>query len=100
MVGEPADIEVSELEFPDSTLPKLAGHKISPLEVLDVLTNAPDFFHNLPGRSGTYVMLGPNRQGRFRYVVLIETEIPGTWRVITGYPYATRRALRYYRRQR
>ena len=100
MVGEPADIEVSNLELQDTNVEKLLGHGFTPSDVLGVFANEPQFFSNLPARSGTHVMLGPDAEDRFFYIVLIESAPAGTWRVITGYPYSRRRALRYYRRPR
>jgi hypothetical protein len=76
LVGERADIAVEGLEFPDFNLPKLAGHEVTPGNVLDVLENDPDFFKNLPGRSGSHVMLGPTKEGRFFFVVLAASATP------------------------
>jgi hypothetical protein len=97
VVGESADIEVAQLEFIEPTIAKLTGHRVRIEDVERTLTNAPEFVHNLPGRSGTHVMLGPDSRGRFFYVVLIATLEAGVWRVVTGYPYDKRRALRNYR---
>lgn len=99
MVGDSADIEVNDLEFGDVTVTKLVGHEVTPTDVLAVLANEPQFFKNLPGRSGSHVMLGPNMEDRFFYIVLVESSKPGTWNVVTGYHYSRRRALRFYRRE-
>ena len=98
MVGGPVDIDVHELEFIEPTIAKLIDHKIRVEDVEATFANAPQFFENLPGRSGTHVMLGPDADGRFFYIVLIESSRSGVWRVITGYRYSRRRALRFYRR--
>ena len=63
-----------------------------------MLANAPQFFANVPERSGTHVMIGPHANDRFLFVVLAETTTLGVWRVITAYRYARRRALRLFRR--
>jgi hypothetical protein len=63
-----------------------------------VLANAPQFFANLPERSGTHVMIGPYANDRFLFIVLAETPIRDVWRVITAYRYQRKRALRHYRR--
>ena len=99
MVGDPSQIDVQDLEWDEGNLAHLADHGVQRTEVDAVLQNAPQFFANLPERSGTHVMLGPNANGRFLYVVLAESARRGVWRVITAYRYSRRRALRYYRRE-
>jgi hypothetical protein len=63
VVGEPDDIDIDELEFSDITVGKLADHGVAVDDVQAILANEPEFFRNLPGRSGTHVMLGPDPQG-------------------------------------
>ena len=98
MVGEPEEIDVQEFEWDEWNTAHLAEHGVLRSDVDAVRLNAPLFFANLPDRSGSHVMIGPDAAGGFFYVVLVESERAGVWRVITAYRYARRRALRYYRR--
>ncbi len=97
LVGEPAEINVERLELDDRNLRHLAEHGVTGDAVEEVLSIAPQFFTNLPDRSGTHVMVGPDANGRFLFVVLSEGIRRGQWRVITAYRYNHRRALRFYR---
>ncbi|HEX5139402.1 MAG TPA: hypothetical protein VFX19_00530 [Dehalococcoidia bacterium] len=97
MVGEPADIEVTELIWLEASIAHIAKHGLSQSDVEEVLDIAPQFFEDLPGRSGTHIILGPNASGRFIYVVIAPEEFEGEWVVVTAFPYNRRRAMRHYR---
>ena len=98
MVGDSSNIDVREFEWDESNLSHVAEHGVAREDVESVRDNAPRFFANLPNRSGTHVMVGPDSSGRFYYVVMAPGALAGTWRVITAYQYARRRALRIYGR--
>jgi len=97
---DPIDLDVDSLEWDERNLTHVAQHGVTREEIETVLANAPQFFANLPERSGTHVMIGPDANDRFLFVVLAETATKDVWRVITAYRYARRRALRYYRRSK
>ncbi|HEU0074791.1 MAG TPA: BrnT family toxin [Dehalococcoidia bacterium] len=98
MAGDPIDLDVDSLEWDERNLTHVADHGVTRDEVEAVLANAPQFFADLPERSGTHVMIGPDANNRFLFVVLAETATRNVWRVITADRYARRRALRHYRR--
>ena len=96
MVRGRADIEVEELEWDDENIEHLAKHGVTQAAAESVLAIAPRFFENLHGRGGSHVMVGPDRDGRYLYVSLIESEIYiGVWHPVTGWPLG-RRGPRLY----
>jgi len=95
VVGEPEEIEVLELEFDEENVEHLAGHEVTPDDIFAVLLNAPRFFRNLPDRSGTHIMIGPDGKREFFYVSLAPTGVGGSWRPVTGWRLG-RKALRIY----
>ena len=78
----------------DGNVEHIADHGVTPLDVQEVRDHQPHFFVARPEHFG-YVMLGPNRAGRYLYVPMIEVS-PGLWRVITAYWLSNRRAERLY----
>ena len=51
-----------------------------------------------PGRSASHHMIGPDDQGRFWTVAVLETEVDWLWRPITGWP-STNSEIRRYREE-
>jgi hypothetical protein len=96
VVGEPDEIELVELEWDQVNQTHIAEHGVTAREIEEVRNVAPKFYRNLPDRGGTHVMIGPDSNGRFYYVVLAASSKAGHWRVITAYRYTRRRALRLY----
>ena len=96
MVGEPAEIDVVELEITDENAGHLARHGVTRENVLDVLRQAPRFFHNLADRGGSHVMIGPDSTGRFFYIAIRPTITQGRWRPVTGWPMNRRGAMQIY----
>jgi hypothetical protein len=93
VVGERRQIEVEAFEWDDNE-EHLARHGLT-LEVVEqVRDNAPRFFANLPGRTASHVMIGPDLSGSFCYVAIMATARPGVW-PITGWRLG-RRAPRLY----
>jgi hypothetical protein len=82
MVGEQADIEVTGFEFNDDNTSHLARHDVTPMDISAVNGNSPRYFHNLPDRAGSHVMIGPDDRG--------------VWRPVTGWRMTRREALRLY----
>jgi hypothetical protein len=97
MTGDPDWIAVWDLEFDQKNVNHLAEHEVAPEDVLAVLLNAPRFFRNLPDRSGTHVMIGPDANGQFFFIALAPRPIEGLWRPITGWRLG-RRGEEFYRR--
>ena len=96
MVRGPAEIEVEALEWDDENLSHLARHGVSQARAESVLAISPRFFHNLEGRGGTHVMIGPDSDGRYLYISLRASDIfVGYWKPITGWPLG-RRGPRMY----
>ena len=97
MVGEPADIVVERLTWTAEAVVHVRRHGVTPADIDEVFANAPRYFEDLPGRSGTHIMLGPNASGRFLYVVIAPGVFEGEWVIVTAYPYSRQRALRHYK---
>jgi hypothetical protein len=97
MVGEPENIDAEELEFDENNVSHLARHGVSREAVEQVHRNTPRYFRNLPEHSGSHVMIGPDENGRFYFVVLRPTSTARRWRPITGWPLG-RRGPRLYDR--
>jgi len=97
MVGEPEDIDVEELEFDEHNISHLAQHGVSREAVEEVQRNAPRYFRNLPDRSGSHVMIGPDENSKFLLVVLRPPATTRRWRPVTAWPLG-RRGPRLYDR--
>ena len=57
MVRDEADIDVTELDFPDGGA-HFEAHGITPDDLIAVLQNGPEFYVNQPGRTASHVMVG------------------------------------------
>lgn len=97
MAGDPESVGVLALQFDQANVDHLARHDVTPQQVQDVLLKAPRFFRNLPDRSGTHVIVGPNSEGTFFFIVLAPTGQRGNWRPVTGWRLG-RRAQDLYER--
>lgn len=89
-------IRITELEFDDYNVAKLADHAINAEEVLQLLENRYTVRRNKNAATGDRQLIGETSGGRMLTVVLAETLVPGRWRPITGWDStdAERRALR------
>ncbi|MPZ49820.1 MAG: hypothetical protein GEU75_11100 [Dehalococcoidia bacterium] len=82
MVGERRrwiEIDAFLWDYSDgSNVDHIALHGVTPNDVEEVSENQPHFFDARPGYEG-YVMLGPNRRGRYLYVAMFEigTQVSG-----------------------
>ena len=100
MVGDSTEdaIQVDSFEWTDENIEHVleSRHHATVEDVEEVRRNSPRLFLNLPLKSGTHVMIGPNLRGQFFYVVLVKTETPGRWRPITAYRVSKARGQRVY----
>jgi len=77
-------LDVQELVFDPVNETKLAGHRITIIEVLEVLDLEPRFFLNRRGRRASHVMVGVTMGGRV-IVIPIEDWGRGVWRPTTAF---------------
>jgi hypothetical protein len=78
-------MRVVELEFDDYNEEELGRHRITPREVMQILSNRYTFRRNRKERSGTLQLIGETDGGRTLTVILVETPVDGRWRPITGW---------------
>jgi len=91
MVRDADHIEVGLLQWNDENREHIARHGLEPEDVESVRTGEPLFFHNLPDRIASHIMIGYDAKGRALYVAL--RRIEGTiWMVVTAWQ--SRRAQR------
>ena len=96
MVGEPVDIEILSFIWdyrPGGNVDHLARHDVTTEDVVAVRAGKPLFFHNLPGRAASHVMIGRDGRGRSLYVALLAAADPGVWIPITGWQSALAHGL-------
>lgn len=74
---EPEGIDVQEFEWDEWNIAHLSQHGVTPDKADEIRTVAPRFFHNLPDRAGTHVVIGPDSQQNFYYIVLRPMGRPG-----------------------
>ena len=77
-------LDVQELVFDPVNEAKLASHRVTILEVLEVVDLEPRFFVNRRARRASHVMVGHTSAGRL-LVVPIEDWGRGVWRPITAF---------------
>ncbi len=77
-VGEPADIEVDDLDWDAQNVEHIARHDVMPEDVEFALRNGARFFLNLPGRSATHVMVSRDQWRRVLYVPILWLEGPAS----------------------
>lgn len=90
------EIEVLGFRWTAANEAKIMAHGLTISIVNEVLETAPRFYANFAGRSAPYIMIGPDKIGRFCYVPMIPTEEPGIWEPITGYRVSSQRARKIY----
>ena len=78
-------IHIAELEFDDYNEEELAGHGISPSEVMQMLENAFTIRRNKKSASGDRQLIGETNGGRRLTVILASTSVPDRWRPVTGW---------------
>lgn len=77
-------LDVQELVFDPVNETKLAHHRVTTIEVLEILDRDPRFFVNRRGRRASYVMVGRTISDRV-LVVPIEDWGRGVWRPTTAF---------------
>lgn len=102
MVGERLDsIRVDSFIWdvsPDGNVLHIQRHNVRPGDVEDVAANEPHYYLNLPGKSATHIMVGPNRTGRFLLVAMSRSGSETSWYVITAVWLERNRGARFYNR--
>jgi hypothetical protein len=77
-------LDVQEVVFDPVNEAKLANHRVTIIEVLEILDLEPRFFANRRSRRASHVMVGPTMSGRI-LIVSIEDWGRGVWRPTTGF---------------
>jgi hypothetical protein len=77
-------LDVQELVFDAINEAKFADHRVTIIDVLDVLDLEPRFFVNRRARRASHVMVGPTHSGRVP-VAPIEEWGRGIWRPVTAF---------------
>lgn len=90
-------IEVSEFEWDERNEEHCAQHKLTPATVEEVKDGLPKFFLNDPGKTGTHIMIGPDRGGKCWTIVILPVGKRGLWRAITGWPSTRTEIMKYNR---
>ncbi len=88
-------------EWDEANLDHLARHGIT-LELVEdeIWTEAPKYNKNLPGRSASHFMIGPDRGGTMWTICILQVgEAPAIWRAITGWESKSHEKA-WYRRAR
>ncbi len=80
------EIEVRTFKWEPRNLAHCARHRVTPIVVAEVQNEAPLFFLNDPGKTGTHMMIGPDAHGHLWTIVILPTENEGEWKAITGWP--------------
>jgi hypothetical protein len=96
MVGQRFD-ETSEMEsfiWDAWNTDHIAFHDVAPGDVEEVAFNQPRFFAPRQGYE-TLTMVGPNLDGRYLYVAMLEQD-RGSWYTVTAYWLERRRGEHYY----
>ena len=92
-------MEIERLVWPRHNIAKLAEHDIGQREVEELLRSGNVYAVDVhPEYADQVRITGPTRAGRFLTIVLEETDRPGVWRPVTGWP-ATRTEEAYYWRE-
>jgi len=82
---------------PDTGLPHISDHDVSPDEVEEVLERPGE---DRPGREGSRVALGQTEAGRFLRVIYVPDPEPGSVFVITAYELTGKPLAAYKKRRR
>jgi uncharacterized DUF497 family protein len=80
------EIEVSEFDWDDRNERHCARHGLDPVTAEEVKNRRPKIFQNVAGKTGTHIMIGPDRTGRCWTVIMVPAGTRGWWRPVTGWP--------------
>ena len=88
-------LTTAEFQWDEDNLRHTAPHKVTPELVGEIADNQPKLIvHSGQGRSGSHKMIGPDNQGEFWTIIVLE--LPNdAWRPITGWE-STRSEIRIY----
>src|SRR5690349_3036402 len=91
-------IDLEELYFDDENLDKLAAHRVTPDEVIQVQDDEYRLLttNTGPDRRASHLMLGRTHGGRL-LLVPIERVLPGVWRPVTAFEPTSHQSSRYRR---
>jgi hypothetical protein len=85
-VQDPSEIEVFGLNWDDGCESHCARHGLTPLTAEEVKDGRPKIFENVPRKTGTHIMIGPDSTGRCWTIIIRPAGRRGWWRPITGWP--------------
>lgn len=96
----PRELVITQWQWDEINLGKLAIHGLSRRIVLHVWGEAPRYRENKRRRAASHQMIGPDSGGAFWTICIVEVEgQPGLWRAITGWP-SERHEIGWYERVR
>ncbi len=86
---------LTELEIGDGAADELWRHGLLRRHPVEVLARRPRILRNRSGRTGDWLMIGPDFSGRLLTIVLAEPDDEGTSQVITGWRASRAERSRY-----
>lgn len=85
-----AELEVDDLEWDDANEDHCARHGVTPTLVETIVEtikdDAPKFYANREGRTGTHMMIGSDELDRLWTIIILPAGAPGRRKAITGWP--------------
>ena len=81
-----AKLEVDDLEWDDTNEAHCARHGVTPTLVQAIMNDAPKFYANREGRTGTHMVIGSDELDRLWTIIILPAGAQGRWRAITGWP--------------
>jgi uncharacterized DUF497 family protein len=91
----PNPIVVEAFEWDDRNIPHAGEHGLTSAIAMEVRSDAPLFFRNKVGRTGSHMMIGHDESQKFWTVILLPTSTEGLWRPITGFESSRQERRRY-----
>jgi uncharacterized DUF497 family protein len=79
-------LKIAEFEWDANNKRECSDHGLTCWRLNEIWLNRPLYFRNKPGKSGVYLMIGPDDSGRFWAVPILPTGKDGQWRPVTGWP--------------
>lgn len=81
-----SEIDVFEFDWDDGRERHCARHDLAPVTAEEVKNGRPKIFQNVPEKTGTHIMIGPDRTGRCWTIIIMPAGTRGWWIPITGWP--------------
>jgi hypothetical protein len=78
-------INVEGLEVDEDNIAEMQRHGLTVERLFQVWEEAPRYRRNRAEKAGSHQMIGPDRGGGFWTIPIVETEMPNTWRPVTGW---------------